>query len=277
MSLSRIPFLVLFTGALWSGAARAEEKCRLGDTDCEERQGPLNPEPEEGEPRVINVSGLVPLKELNRQPYAGLWFADFRFHEMDVGISGVNLLLKGKVRTSFYDGQETVVNDEDVEGSSAYAGLNVGYYVPLIGYTRHFSVGLLPELHLLLGGIYSGSSSSSMNSLAGSNVGTALALPVYLMARVGAHASRYGSWPVSFGAGAGASLVTFNFGDPVADSGTFIQPQFKIEAAYSIFKLGYAMGLGFHDNFASSNDQIRLSYLTQFLTLNLATQVDPEN
>lgn len=277
MSLNRVPFLLFLTGTLCSPAARADEKCRLGDSDCEERQGQLNPEPEEGEPRVINVSGLVPLKELNRKPYAGMWFADFRFHEMDFGISVVNLVVKGKVRTSFFNGQETVVSDEDVEGANAYAGLNVGYYIPLLGYTRHFSVGLLPELHLLLGGIYSGSSSSSMNDLRGSKVGTALALPVYLMARVGAHASRYGDWPIALGAGAGATLYTFNLGEPVADSGTFIQPQFKLEAAYSIFKLGYAMGIGYHDNFASSSDQIRLSYLTQFITLNLATQANPED
>ncbi|MFZ5893064.1 MAG: hypothetical protein ACOY0T_18535 [Myxococcota bacterium] len=276
MSLTRATLPLVLAGVLMHGLAHAEEKCRLGDVDCEERANQLNPEPEEGEPKLINVSGLVPLAELNRQPYAGTWFADFRFHEYEVGLSIVNLALQGKVRTSFFNGQETIVSDQDVEGLNTYVGVMGTYYLPLVGVTRHFSVGLVPELHATLGGFYGGSSSSSMNDLADKKIGTALAVPVYLMARLGRHASRYGDWPFSLGAGVGATFVTFNFGEPVVDSGSFLQPQFKLEAAYRSFKLGYAMGLTFHDNFSSNTDQIRLSYLTQYLALSFISQPDPE-
>jgi len=258
---------LLLASALGHDVARAEEKCRYGDTDCEEKSEGLNAEPEDeaGKPRSINVSGLVPLEELNRRPYAGVWFADLRYHEFEVGLSTLSLNLKGQALT------------EDVEGSNTYLGFMGSYYFPLLGFTPNMSVGLVPELHALLGGIYSGSSSSSLDELEESKVGTALVIPAYLMARIGGHASRYGNWPVSFGAGVGMSLLTFNAGEPVADSGTFVQPLIKIEAAYRAFKLGFATGLGFHDNYKSSDATVRLSYHPQLFTLTFVTQPDPED
>jgi hypothetical protein len=279
VSLSRAPFALLLASALTHSVAHAEEKCRMGDTDCEERAEKLNSEPESeaGEPRLINVSGLVPLKELNRRPYAGMWFIDLRFHAYEVGLSVLSLSLEGKVRGEFNNGQGVTAITEDVAGVNSYAGFMGSYYFPLLGYTPNVSVGLAPELHAVLGGIYSGSSSSALNDLSDKKIGTALLVPVFLMARIGGHASRYGDWPVSFGAGIGAGLITFNAGEPVVDSGSFVQPMLKFEVAYHAFKLGFATGLGRHDNFTSSDATVRLAYRPQLLTLSFVSQPDPED
>jgi len=247
---------LLLASALGHEVAHAEETCRDGDPDCPETSG---------QPRVINVSALVPLKELNRRPYSGVWFADLRYHEYELGLSVLSLNLKGRALT------------EDVEGSNTYVGITGSYYFPLLGFTPNLSLGLVPELHALLGGFYGGSSSSALDELSETKVGTALVLPAYLMARVGGQASRYGDWPVSFGAGVGISLVSFTAGEPVADSGTFAQPLMKFEAAYSSFKLGFSTGLGFHDNFKSPDATVRLSYRPTLFTLTLVTQPDPED
>ncbi|MGC4087017.1 MAG: hypothetical protein QM756_03770 [Polyangiaceae bacterium] len=108
-------------------------------------------------------------------------------------------------------------------------------------------------------------------------IGTALALPVFLMARFGRHASRYGDSTFSFAAGAGATLLTFNTGQPVADSGTFVQPVVKLELGFSSYKVGFATALGYHDNFSSDSAPLRVGYRTQLITFSFINQPDPED
>jgi hypothetical protein len=223
----------------------------------------------------ISVGGLVPLKELNRQPYAGIWLLDFRLHNFELGLGVQTVSVDGSVRGSFNNGQFIQDVQESVSGKLEYGSFFGGYYLPLVGYTPEFSVGLLPMLRLGVGGAYSGDGSSALTDRQESKVGTLIELPVFAMARVGRHASRYGAWDVSLGAGVGFSFVDLSAGEPIANSAAYLAPALRLEAAYGIFQAGYEMALTNHDKSFGGADH--LSYRMTTITLAIALQPEPDD
>ena len=215
-------------------------------------------------------SGLVPLKELNRQRYAGVWLFDFRFHNVGFGLAAQTVAVDGSLRGSFYDGQVVRDVQEETSGKLQYGSLCAQYYLPLVGYTPEVSIGLVPMLRFGLGGVYSGSGTSALASRRESKLGTLIELPVFAMARVGAHASRYGAWDFSLGAGVGASFVHLSAGEPATNSAGYLAPALRVEAAYSIFQLGYEMALSTAQKSLGGSDQ--LSYRMQTFTLAVVLQ-----
>jgi hypothetical protein len=232
-------------------------------------EAPAEPE-SEPEPRLVNASGLVPLRELNSRPYAGLWLYDFRFHEYELGLGATSLGVSGNIVV----GQMTIpVSDS----AALFLGPMGSYYLPLVGYSPSVSFGLVPELHLQLGGFAGGTTTNYTDELAQTKVGTALQIPLFAMLRVGKHASRYSDWEVSLGAGIGVSLLSFNTGQPVRDSGSYLAPALRAELGYGSFKLGFESALGSHDNFDANSTPVRLAYRAQTLTLTLIGGPDPED
>ncbi len=219
----------------------------------------------------LSVSGLVPLKELNRQPYAGAWFADLRFHNLELGLAFQTASLDGSLQGSD-DNPQVIAGlaQEDVSGNLQYVSFSGAYYVPLLGYTPEFSVGLLPMLRLGAGGFYSGSSSSALDGRSESKVGTLIELPIFAMARLGRNASRYGAWDLSVGAGVGVSLIHFSAGDPIVNSAGYLAPALRIEAAYSFFQVGYEMALSSHEQSLGGADH--LAYRVHTFTLGCVWQ-----
>lgn len=212
-------------------------------------------------PRTVNVSGLVPLKELNQRPYRKAWLGDLRFHAADVGLSITSLSVSGQVAGSFFDGLSQRATLEQIDGTLTYGGVWAGYYQPLFGYTPNFSVGLFPAIHLGIGASYSGNSSSALSELRdGGKLGKLLRVPVFASARLGGRASRYADWDLSLGAGVGVELVSFATGEPVSASSTYLAPVARVEAAYGFAHVFAEVALAAHDDFASPQDPVRLSY-----------------
>jgi hypothetical protein len=261
---------------LFTHVAHAETPCEPDATGCEKAPAEKPEADASADDRaVVNASGLVPLKELNRRPYVGLWFADLRTHEFGLGVSLFSLGLSGSIASP--DGMGGSMR-ASVDGANAdFGGISGSYYLPLVGYTPNLSIGLLPELHLMLGGVASGSTSNYTDARAETKVGSALELPVLAMFRIGRHASRYSDWAISLGGGAGVSLVSFNSGQPISDSGSWLSPVFRIEAGYSSFKVGFESSLGAHKAYSSDAAADRVAYRTQTLTLTLTTQPDQED
>jgi hypothetical protein len=229
-------------------------------------------------PRSVNVSGLVPLKELNQRPYSKAWLGDLRFHAMDIGLSVTSLSVSGNVAGSFFDGTAQRATLEQIDGRLTYGGVWAGYYQPLFGYTPNFSVGLFPAIHLGLGASYSGNSSSALSGLRdGGTLGKLLRIPVFATARLGGRASRYADWDLSFGAGVGVELVSFSTGEPVSASSTYLAPVARVEAAYGFVHVFAEAGLTAHDDFASPQDAVRLSYQQKSIGLGLLFKAAPDD
>jgi len=235
------------------------------DTDAEIDTKSAPAEAPHGE--SVAVTGLVPLKELNRRPYEGVWFADFRFHNYSLGLSveEVNLDI-GTPSTLIVDGVSMPTTSTD-SGRIDFAGVYGSYWLPLIGYSTEFSAGLLPSIKLQVGGMYSGSGESS------DGIKTAVDLPIFAMARLGHHASRYAHWPVSLGGGVGFDFVHFG-GGPDVNSQTYLAPDLRLEIGYGIFELGYEAQLGNHATNFGANTTI--AYSTNVFTLGVVVQPEPD-
>jgi hypothetical protein len=191
---------------------------------------------------TLHVSGLVPLEELNREPYEGLWAADFKLHSVELGVALSQLETRGVVRSSPPSSEPVVT---DVSGETAYLGLYGAYYVPLLGYTPNATLGLLPEVHARLALESSDTAGESKEF-----PGWLFELPLLIMLRLGTHASRYGDWSpsedwsVSLGAGAGIAAVAFETEGPLEDSGAFIAPALRLEVYFGVLKFGFETWLG---------------------------------
>lgn len=228
--------------------------------------------------RSVNVSGLVPLKELNQRPYSKAWLGDLRFHALDVGLSVTSLSVSGNVAGSFFDGTAQQATLEEIDGTLTYGGVWAGYYQPLFGYTPNFSVGLFPAIHVGLGASYSGNSSSALSELRdGGKLGKLLRVPVLASARLGGRASRYADWDWSLGAGLGVELVSFSTGEPVSASSTYVSPVARVEAAYGFVHVFAEAALTAHDDFASPQDPVRLSYRQKSFGLGFLFKAAPDD
>lgn len=263
--------LPLLSAMAWllPGPAHADESNLAPEDDL--APAPSTTAADTSAKRSLSVSGLVPLKELNRQPYAGVWFADFRFHNLELGLASQTASLDGSLHGS--DDNPQVIGglaQQDVSGSLQYISFSGAYYVPLVGYTPEFSIGLLPMLRLGAGGFYSGSSSSTLDGRSESKIGTVIELPVFAMARLGRNASRYAAWDVSLGAGVGVSVIDFSAGDPIVNSAGYAAPAVRLEAAYSFFQVGYEMALSSHDKALGGADH--LAYRVHSFTLGFVWQ-----
>ena len=73
------------------------------------------------------------------------------------------------------------------------------------------------------------------------------------------------------------ALLSFNTGQPVRDSGTYLAPALRAELGYESFKVGFESALGGHDNFDANSTPVRLAYRAQTLTLTFITRPDPED
>jgi len=264
--------LASVVACLLSHAARADQSELAPEDDLAET--PRSPAAD-ARPNSISVSGLVPLKELNRQPYAGIWFMDLRRHNFEIGLAVQTASVDGSVLGSFNNGQFIQDEQESVSGKLEYGSLFGGYYLPVVGYTPEFSIGLLPMVRLGVGGSYSGSDSSALADRKEAKVGTLLELPVFAMARAGKHASRYGAWDISLGAGIGFSFIDLSAGEPIANSAAYLAPALRFEAAYGIFQAGYEMALSSHDKSFGGADH--LSYRVSTITLAVVLQPEPDD
>ena len=255
--------LLSLTPALAHAAAHDED---ADDGDSDSEPAPSTPtEAPRGE--AVAVTGLVPLQELNRRPYEGVWFADFRLHNYVIGLSveQVHLDITTPI-TLIANGVSTPSTSTD-SGRIDFAGAFGNYWLPLLGYSTELSAGLLPGIKLQVGGTYSGSGDSS------DGIKTALDLPIFAMVRLGHHASRYARWPFSLGAGAGFDLVHFG-GGPDSSSQTYVAPDLRLEVGYGFFQLGYETQLGSH---ATSLDaHTTLAYSTSVFTLGVLVQPEPD-
>ena len=231
------------------------------------------PRVHEPEPNVVNVSGLVPLRELNRAPYSGIWLLDGRFHSLSFGIGIQPWGVRGGVSERTENPAEPRAASFD--GRLVFVGLQAAYYVPLVGYTPEFSVGLLPELQASVGS-FGGTSQGTIDEHGG-GLGTLLSAPVFVMARVGDAASRYGTLGYSLGAGFGARYSTFKFFEPFIDSGTQVSPMLRFEVALGFAQLGYEHSFSSYRPSAHGNLSPDVEISTDSLTFSGLWQVSPDD
>jgi hypothetical protein len=213
---------------------------------------------------------LVPLAELKSRSYQKTWFGDFRVHDLSLGLSLLPVELSGEVSVPADPAQGRQARNDTIHGTVPYGGVYFAYYLPLLGYTPNFSVGLLPELHVGVGAIGDNfSQTSRVISEGDDNLGTLFRAPLFLMARLGYNASRYGNRRFSVNLGFGAVLVRVSSGNPVLGTSTYLAPGARASVAFRAFELGLESEVARHDDFTSSSDAIRISYLAAALTLSL--------
>lgn len=227
-----------------------------------------------GEPRraqrIASNDRLVPLVELKSREYQKTWFADFQVHDLSLGLSLLPVELSGEVSVAADAAQGSEARNETVRGTIPYGGIYFAYYLPLVGHTPNFSVGLLPELQVGVGAMGDNySQTSRVISDADEELGTVLRAPLFLMARLGYNASRYGNRRFSVNLGFGAVLARVNTGNPVLGAVTYVAPGARASVAFHRFELGLESEVLEHDDFSSSSDAIRISYLAAALTLSL--------
>lgn len=231
--------------------------------------------------QVLRHSGLVPLEDLNRQRYKKIWFADLRFHASEFGFTIQTMNVTGHVlATSGGTGPGSdVVFRTPVEAGLPLFGLTGNYYVPLVGFSPAASLGLLPELNLLLVAPATGDSVTPAVDPVGARLGTGIAVPLFLMGRVGQHASRVSRSKVSLGAGVGVVAAAFNLGEPIAEKATFLVPAARIEVGYSVFKLSYETYLSSYDTSysAAQGGQPKLSYRAAGVALTFLLQPEADD
>ncbi len=286
MSLSRSSRVIAFTcGLVIAALPRSSRAAPCEGIECSDEESAVSDATtDDGAPsdssaqHTVNVSGLVPLKELNQRPYSKAWLGDLRFHAADLGFSVTSLSVSGYVAGSFFDGTVQQSTLEKIDGSLTFGGVWAGYYQPLLGYTPNFSVGLFPAIHLGIGASYSGNSSSALSDLRdGSKLGKLLRVPVLASARLGGRASRYADWDFSLGAGIGVELVSFSTGEPVSASATYLAPVARVEAAYGFVHVFAEVALTAHDDFASPQDPVRLSYQQKSVGLGVLFKAEPDD
>jgi len=83
------------------------------------------------------------------EPYTEIWFPD-QVHDFTF-VASANLLdVRGSVLIP--DAVKgTPARADAISGTIPNSGLHLAFYVPLVGYTRNFSVGLLPEFRPVSG------------------------------------------------------------------------------------------------------------------------------
>lgn len=262
MSLKLVPGLLCATFFTWPALALA-----LSGT-AEAERGASKSERRPAEPTVSN-DRLVPLAELRSRQYQKTWFADFRVHDLSSGLAVLSIDMAGEVSVPGDPERGTQARNDAVKATAPYAGIYFAYYLPLIGYTPNFSVGLLPELELGVGAIGDNySQDSPVISEADDDLGTVVRAPLFVTGRLGYNASRYGNRKYSVNLGFGAVLVRLDTGNPVLGTVTYVAPGARVSVAFHVFELGLETEVARHDAFSSS-DAIRLSYLAAALTLSL--------
>jgi hypothetical protein len=130
-------------------------------------------------------------------------------------------------------------------------------------------------LKLEAGGLYNGSGSSALSERADPKLGTLIELPVFALARLGKHASRYGAWDFSAGAGVGLSLLRVSAGEPISNSASYVAPSLRFELGYGFFQVGYELAISSHDKSFGGSDH--LSYQAQTFTLAAVLQPDADD
>jgi len=261
MSLSaRLAVFALLS--LSPALCHAATDARDPDDDAPDTEIERTPTPAEPHGEAIAVTGLVPLKELNRRPYEGVWFADFRLHDYGLGLAvepvNLSITTRASLVTNGVSMPSTTTDSERLD----FAGVFANYWLPLIGYSTEVSAGLLPGVKLEIGG---GADSDGISA--------ALDLPIFALARIGRNASRYAEWPVSLGAGVGFDLVHFS-GGPDSKSQTYLAPDLRLEAGYGMFQVGYEAQLGSHSTSFDANTTI--AYSTSVFTLGVVEQPEPD-
>lgn len=250
---------------LVSSAARA-----AGPDATEARQ----PVPGTGEQRreepATSAGGLVPLAQLQRRKYERTWFADLRVHDFSLGLSLLPIALSGEESVPANPAQGRQARTDTIRGSAFYGGVYAAYYVPLVGYSPNFSVGLLPELHAGIGALGDDfSPPGNLVSQADSELGTLLRAPLLLMARLGHNASRSGDWRFAVNLGFGPVFVRVDTGNPALGTVTYLAPGARLSIVFHAFELGLETEVAEHDDFSSASDPLRMSYLASALTLSL--------
>lgn len=220
-------------------------------------------------PKAAN-DRLVPLVELKSRKYEKAWFADFQVHDLSLGLSVSPIELSGEVSVPADPAQGGQGRTEPISGTIPFGGIYAAYYLPLVGYSPNFSVGLLPELHAGIGAVGDNlSQTSSVISDGDDELGTVLRAPLFLMARLGYNASRYGNWGFAANLGFGPVLLRVNTGNPALGTVTYVAPGARASVAFHAFELGLETEVARHDDFSSSSEAIRVSYLGAALTLSL--------
>jgi hypothetical protein len=210
----------------------------------------------------------VSLAELKSRPYQKLWFADFHVHDFTVGLTLLTMKVRGAASVPADPVREYPARTDSVYGILAYGGLHFSYYVPLVGYSPDFSVGLLPELQIGAGGgTYT--ETTPMLTEGDNELGSVIRAPLFAMARLGYNASRYGSWPVLVNLGLGAALVRVNTGSAGLRTVTYLAPSARVSAAFGLAEVGFETELGRYNDFSSSTEPARISYQATTYTLSI--------
>lgn len=224
-SLFTLPRVALASGELLTdGRAKEAESDATDAEDAASSQA------------AVNASGLVPLAQLNRRPYENLWFADFRYHQAEFGLSIQFLKIRGTVPTD--------TEPATFDGAAPCLGFNGGYYLPMVGLTPNLSLGLLPELQLMFVFAFTGNKEGGdADALAGKPLQVLWQLPLHAMARFGHHASRVSTFPISLGAGIGATVYYGAVGEPVKQELATVVPSVRFEVGYSIARFSLETSL----------------------------------
>lgn len=244
---------------------------RAGELDASDGRVPAasNSDERRAQPTAAN-DRLVPLVKLKSRKYEKIWFADFQVHDLSLGLFLSPIDLSGQVSVPADPAQGRQARNDPISGTIPYGGIYFAYYLPLVGHSPNFSVGLLPELQAGVGAIGDNlTQTSSVISEADDELGTLLRVPVFLMARLGYNASRYGNWPFTVNLGFGAALLRLNIGNPVLGTVTYVAPGARASVAFRRFELGLESEVAQHEDFSSPADPIRVSYLAAALTLSL--------
>jgi len=247
---------LLFTTLLASSAHAVEPESAAGQV----RTATQQPSPPPANER------LVPLVELRSRKYQKLWLGDFHVHDFSVGLTLLSMDLSGAVSVAADPLLERPARDDSIRGSMAYFGIHLNYYVPLVGYTPDFTVGLLPELQVGVGGTTYTETTPRLDAEEG-GLGSVLRVPLFAMARLGYNASAYGSWPFCVNLGLGAALLRINTGSPMIATVTYVAPSVRVSVAFHAAELGVETELGEHRDFSSPSDPIRMSYHSTIFTL----------
>jgi hypothetical protein len=228
-------------------------------------------EPHPAPPPASNQQ-LVPLAKLKSRPYEKLWFADFQVHDFTVGLTVLAVKARGAASVPADPLRGYPARTDSVYGILPYGGLHFAYYVPLVGYSPDFSVGLLPELQIGAGAIgHNYTQTTPLITEGEHNLGTVIRAPLFAMARLGYNASRYGAWPVCLNLGLGGALLRVNTGTPLLGTATYFAPSARVSVAFGFAEVGFETELGRYNDFSSSSEPVRMSYQAQTYTLSART------